>query len=223
MVLYRSRNKVARWFLGTFAELWKGTICFVMSLCIGQLVTCWNNFCEILYGFQINHQLDATISPVYYPEVFTTQRVSGVLTPIIRSSTTAVAASGFTFVSWWQPCCSWSGRPARPRTKSYCHHDTKVKPEAATAVIELLVMGGKTSETCCTVNKRRDNKMENCCIRLVIYLNCSVRMHGLTNLKFKKKSATLQTIQRAGHNKGLCTVLHCAVVLHCAALCCTVQ
>jgi hypothetical protein len=27
-------------------------------------------------------------------------------------------------------------------------HDTKVKPEAATAVIDLLVMGGKTPETC---------------------------------------------------------------------------
>jgi hypothetical protein len=30
--------------------------------------------------------------------------------------------------------CSWSGRPA----------DTKVKPEAATAVTELLMMGGKS-------------------------------------------------------------------------------
>jgi hypothetical protein len=38
----------------------------------------------------------------------------------------------------------WSGRPARPRTQ----HDRKVKPEAATAVIELLMMGGKTAETC---------------------------------------------------------------------------
>jgi hypothetical protein len=28
------------------------------------------------------------------------------------------------------------------------HHDTKVKPEAATAVIELLIMDGKTPETC---------------------------------------------------------------------------
>jgi hypothetical protein len=28
------------------------------------------------------------------------------------------------------------------------HHDTKVKPEAATAVIELLMMGGKRLETC---------------------------------------------------------------------------
>jgi hypothetical protein len=41
-----------------------------------------------------------------------------------------------------------TGRPARPRTQHDCHHDTKVKPGAATAVIELLMMGGKTPETC---------------------------------------------------------------------------
>ena len=40
--------------------------------------------------------------------------------------------------------CSWSGRPALPRTQHDCRHDTKVKPEAATTVIELLMMGGKT-------------------------------------------------------------------------------
>jgi hypothetical protein len=34
--------------------------------------------------------------------------------------------------------------PARPRTQHDYHHNTKVKPEAATAVIELLMMGGKT-------------------------------------------------------------------------------
>jgi hypothetical protein len=34
------------------------------------------------------------------------------------------------------------------RTQHDCYHDTKVKPEAATAVIELLIMGGKTPETC---------------------------------------------------------------------------
>jgi len=37
---------------------------------------------------------------------------------------------------------------AQPRTRHDCHHDTKVKAEAATAVIELLMMGGKTPETC---------------------------------------------------------------------------
>jgi len=67
--------------------------------------------------------------------------------------------------------CSWSGY----------HHDTKVKPEAATAVIELLIMGGRTPETCWAVHKHQDNKLENCCILLVIYLNCTM-MHGLTNL-----------------------------------------
>jgi hypothetical protein len=35
-------------------------------------------------------------------------------------------------------------RLARPRTQHDYHHDTKVKQEAATAVIELLMMGGKT-------------------------------------------------------------------------------
>jgi len=44
-------------------------------------------------------------------------------------------------------------------------------PTTSTAVIELLMMCGKTPETCWAVNKRQDNKLENCCIRLVIYLN----------------------------------------------------
>ena len=44
------------------------------------------------------------------------------------------------------------------------------------------MMGGTTPETCWAVNKRQDNKVENCCIRLVIYLNCTM-MHGLTKLK----------------------------------------
>jgi hypothetical protein len=35
-----------------------------------------------------------------------------------------------------------------------------VKPEAATAVVGLLMMGVKTPETCSAVNKRQDNKLE---------------------------------------------------------------
>jgi len=64
-----------------------------------------------------------------------------------------------------------AGRPARPRTQLDCHHDTKVKTEAATAVIELLMMGGKTPETRRAANRRQDKKLKNCCIRLVICLN----------------------------------------------------
>jgi hypothetical protein len=33
--------------------------------------------------------------------LFTAQSVSGVLTPITKSSTTAVAASGFIVEAWW--------------------------------------------------------------------------------------------------------------------------
>jgi hypothetical protein len=43
---------------------------------------------------------------------------------------------------------SWSGRPIRPRTQQDFHHDTKVKPEVATAFIELLMMGRRTAEIC---------------------------------------------------------------------------
>jgi hypothetical protein len=32
------------------------------------------------------------------------------------------------------------------------------------------------------LNKRQNNKLENCCIWLVIYLNCTM-MHGITHLK----------------------------------------
>jgi hypothetical protein len=50
-----------------------------------------------MYVVQINQQPDVAVSPVYYPNVyFTAQHVSGVLTPIM-TSTTAVAASGFAF------------------------------------------------------------------------------------------------------------------------------
>jgi hypothetical protein len=43
-----------------------------------------------------NHQLDVTVSPVYYPGVYLQLNTfRGVFTPVIRSSTNAVAASGF--------------------------------------------------------------------------------------------------------------------------------
>ena len=46
----------------------------------------------------------------------------------------------------WPLCTVGRGRASRPdHDQQHCyHHDTEVKPEAATAVIELLMMGGKT-------------------------------------------------------------------------------
>jgi hypothetical protein len=84
--------------------------------------------------FQINHQPDATIFqfiiltfiysstcfahfPVHHQEL---NNCSGSLWFYLWNVVTVVL-------------CSWL---ARPRTQHYYHHDTKVKPEAATAVIE---------------------------------------------------------------------------------------
>jgi hypothetical protein len=98
---------------------------------------------------QINHQPDATVFqfiiltfvynltcfgrfPAHYQKL---SDCSGSLWFYLRLVVTVVL-------------CSWSVRSARPRKQHDCHHDSKVKPEAATAVIELLMMGGKMPEKC---------------------------------------------------------------------------
>jgi len=50
-------------------------------------------------------------------------------------------------------------RPEHKKQHGY-HHNTKVKPEAATADVELLMMGIRTPETCWAINKRQNNKLE---------------------------------------------------------------
>jgi hypothetical protein len=61
----------------------------------------------------------------------------------------------------WQPLVLPSYRGDSRAVFVVGHHDTTVKPETATAVIELLMMGGKTPETCWPVNKRQDNKLKH--------------------------------------------------------------
>ena len=63
-----------------------------------------------------------------------------------------------------------------------CHHDTKVKPEAATSVIELLMMGGEKPETCWAVNKSQDNKL----LRKLLHLVGD--LFELFDGKFQRKS-----------------------------------
>jgi hypothetical protein len=83
----------------------------------------------------------------------TAQHVSGILMPIIRSLTTAVAASGLylrnVVIAVLLVVIGPAVQPARPRpTALLSHHAPKVKPEAATAVVELLMMGMRMPETC---------------------------------------------------------------------------
>jgi len=114
--------------------------------------------------------------------LFTVQHVSGVLPPIIRSSMTA-AASGLLSYRGDSSAVFVVG-PAGPTTNTArLSPRYEGKPEAATAVIELLIMGGKTPETCWTVNKRQDNKLENCCIWLVIWA-----LQWCTDLDLKSRS-----------------------------------
>jgi hypothetical protein len=137
---------------------------------------CKFNHCTVHHcTIQINHQPDANNFSVYYRNICLQLNMFRAF---------SCPSSGAQWLQW-QPLIlplyhgnrrvvfmvGPAGRPARPRTQHDCQHDTKVIPEAATAVIELLMMGGKTPETCWSVNKHQDNKLKNCCIRLVIYLN----------------------------------------------------
>ena len=108
-------------------------VCVLMfRLCTNMTYTLFKfKVCKSVphHTIQINHQLDATISPVYY----------------------------LTFI--YSPTCFGRNRP--DHDQQYCyHHAPKVRPEAATAVVELLMMGVRTPETCWAVNNFQDNKLE---------------------------------------------------------------
>jgi hypothetical protein len=80
----------------------------------------------------------------------TAQLVSDILVPIIRSSTTAVAASGLLLERGGSSAVG-RGRAsqlARPRPTALLPPRSNGKPEAATAVFELLMMGIMMPETC---------------------------------------------------------------------------
>ena len=81
----------------------------------------------------------------------TSQHVSGILMPIIRSLATAVAASGLPLECGGSSvvCRGRSGcHPDRPRPTALLPPRSNGKPEAATAVAKLLMMGMRMPETC---------------------------------------------------------------------------
>jgi len=79
------------------------------------------------------------------------QHISGDTLPIIRSSKTVIAASGFTYVfGCWS--LQWLSHRSDQQPKTY------VKPETAITVFELLMMGGVSPETCSAIKKHWNNK-----------------------------------------------------------------
>jgi hypothetical protein len=76
----------------------------------------------------------------------TAQNFSGILMPIIRSLSTAVTASGLPLE---RGDSSAVGRGRPDHDQQHCYHQTPTaKPEAATAIVELLLMGVRMPETC---------------------------------------------------------------------------
>ena len=79
----------------------------------------------------------------------TAQHVSAILMPIIRSLSTAVVASGLPLERGGSSVVG-RGRsgPDRPRPTTLLSPRSNGKPEAATAVDKLLMVGRRMPETC---------------------------------------------------------------------------
>jgi hypothetical protein len=104
---------------------------------------------EIKYKIEISHQPDATIFQFIILTFIYSSKCFG-RSPAHHQELNDCSSSlwFYLLIAVTVVLCSWSGQPARPRTQHDCHHDTKVKPEAATAVIELLMMDGRRPKTC---------------------------------------------------------------------------
>jgi hypothetical protein len=98
----------------------------------------------VLYLIQINHQPDATILQ-FIILTFIYSSTCFARFPAHHQELNDCSGSLWFYLHILVKVvlCSWSGRPDTPQTQHDYHHDTKVKPEAATAFIELLMTGGK--------------------------------------------------------------------------------
>jgi len=116
-----------------------------------------------------NNQQDALYRLIYYSK--SSLHVSGDVFAHHQEHLTVFTVSGSVHPSCCrlvsrmghQPAATWMNTTRRrsDHNQRHCYHHTpKVKPEAVTAVVELLMMGVRTPETCRAVNKCQDIKLE---------------------------------------------------------------
>jgi hypothetical protein len=95
-----------------------------------------------------NYVVEATISQVYYLTFIYSSTNFG--RPHAHNQELNNDSSSFWFYRWSVVVAVllvWLGRPDRDQQHCY-HHAPTVKPEAATAVVELLMMGVRTPKIC---------------------------------------------------------------------------
>jgi len=115
------------------------------------------------HTIQINHQPDATISPVFYLTFTYSSTCFG--SPHAHHQELNKCSSSLWFYRWSVGGCSVVGRGRADHDQQQCYrYAPTVKPETATAVVELLMIGVRKPETCWAVHKRQVINLRNCCI-----------------------------------------------------------
>ena len=120
------------------------------------------------FKFKYINQLDATTSQVYYFMFMYSSTCFGCPQAHHQELN---CSSSLLFYLWGVVVAVllvvfWPDRSDHDQHHCY-HHAPTVKPEAATAVVELLLMGVRTPETCWAVHKHQVINLRSFCIWLV--------------------------------------------------------